>query len=314
MRGGDAAIRPKLEAQLLRKDPGADYTMEAIVARAIAMRAMAVRALGFGAAQGLSELADPAAAAALEAVATDPLQNEEVRLEACAAWVWCTPEEGLATLAGGISKRFVHSDPAEVLRARCLLTGLSRRAAPESAKPATRLLLTSDPSLLVPSAALIATAGLGEEETTVVRGLDDEVRRPFVAAALFLGGSEDGARRAAEIARGDDRLRDSLTEILRAIDAVTHAHLRERTLFRWARNFRAAGEPPWAAEPLRWFFQVVQFDVGPHSLSRVVLRRRLVEHAVFGEPQARQDARAVLSLMDEHGARYYLDRVGPGSR
>jgi hypothetical protein len=165
---GDAALRPKLEAQLVRKDPGEDLTMEGIVARPLAMRGMAVRALGFGAAQGLSELADAGAVAPLDASVSDPLQNEEVRLEACVALAWCTPRERLMTLVEDLSKRTAARDPLEAFRASCLLAALSLRAAPESAGPAAGLLARGGPSLLVTSAAVLATAGLGEGEAAEV--------------------------------------------------------------------------------------------------------------------------------------------------
>ena len=48
------------------------------------------------------------------------------------------------------------------------------------------------------------------------------------------------------------------------------------------------------------------YDTGPRSLTRVVLRRRLIELAIDGSPDERADARAVLGLMRAKGALDYL--------
>ena len=93
-----------LEKALTRRDPKLDVTMDGLMAGGLAILGMTLRALGVGAAHGMSEWGDPKAFKLLMKFIEEPKENEQARLEACAALPWVASKEDMLEVAKKIEE------------------------------------------------------------------------------------------------------------------------------------------------------------------------------------------------------------------
>jgi HEAT repeat protein len=318
----DQATWGVLLNSLQRRPEKADATMESLMAGGMAILGMSLRALGVGASQGLAEWGDHRAFQPLVAYIEDPKNNEQSRMEACAALAWVSQDDDFVTVAEKI-KQYSGPSPQDQVRQACFLeTLISRPIAGTS--DALIGLLTPDSSFPVRHAVARAIGKAGIEsnvEAQLFEKLKDERMMNDAALALMLGGTPDVAARAvAALAGKPQGVIDELQELwFGSFGYWSHRDLEEGHIFRFVENAQAAarvefaGVPQgWVAEQLRRQFKNLQFDNGPHSFTRLVLRHRLLQMARGQDAAVRQGAINTLLFMQEQGPLLALrDEQGP---
>src|SRR5690606_36152373 len=163
-------------------------------------------------------------------------------------------------------------------RASCWLTALGERPLPAVNATLSGFVATGPREQLELAARALGHAGVeAEQEQKLLALLSDAAlpeRQPAAALALLLGGSEKAAKHViASSMQESDSIRDFYA---RSVSFLSHEDVESGRLWRWVRNARAAGDS-WASRSLGRQLSEVVYDNGPHSLTRVVLRRRLLD-------------------------------------
>ncbi|MBI5535307.1 MAG: HEAT repeat domain-containing protein [Deltaproteobacteria bacterium] len=312
----DTESWPKFEKQLERRKlegNDVDVTMESLMGGGLAMVGMAVRALGVGVADGYAQWGDPKAYPILVKYIENKLENEQARLEACFALGWVTPEDKAQEVAEKLVK-FAHGkDKRDQVTAACYGETLSRHPFP-AANPKLIELLTPDMenSLRMYVAQALGFAGLSPaDEAALLDKLKDPEVRNDAALALIVGGSADTAVRtvAAYADFPAEALQLLQENYFRAFGYWSDVDLEKGRLYKWVENaeairrIRVRGSPQeWAAFLLGRQFDNLWFDNGPHSMTRVVLRYKLRQAALKGDPATRDGALRTLRFMKEQGS------------
>ena len=144
--------------------------------------------------------------------------------------------------------------------------------------------------------------------------LDNVALMNDAALALILGGKPSvAARTVAFYGKIEEKDRkaaiDELQDLFyRSFGYWSTEDLSKGRIFRWVDNAVAIshveiGETPqeWALGQLESQFNNLQFDNGPHSFTRVVLRFRLMEMARGDDAEMRAGAIRTLKFMKEQG-------------
>ncbi len=314
----DPAAFDGLLAQLDRnQDPKLDITQEGLEGEGLAMRGMALRAVAYGAANGLAEWGTPIDARAFErlfAFVEDPSWHEEARMSACDAIPWVATAPQLVRVVERLRVLAKAADDETRFVAECLAAGLARRAPDALVGPLVSFFGPGyDPGVRTQLARALGVAGLGAataaERQLLLDALDENTTRGAASLAWMLGGAPLEAQRALVVSAGPRGARDLSglwDDWYRALGFVSAEHVEQGTLERWVENAEALAQLDLggrrASAPLtrlRQQLENVQYDVGPHSLTRVMLQHRLLERArALRQPSTL----AVLSALAARGA------------
>jgi hypothetical protein len=287
-----------LEKQLKRRPKGFDATMDGLMAGG-AVLGMTLRALEVGAADGFSELGDPKAFDLLSRLVEDDQENEQARMAACQALVWLADDKR----AQDIEQRLrlwgaPGGHKAAHFRLACLLSALDVRPLPALSAVLLELSEFGPAESRRVAARAFAKAGIDPpNEARLLAKLDHPATRTIPALALLLGGSSAAAKRAAAAHPEPGELSELYSH---GVSSISQEDLDRGRFFRWVNNALAAG-PGWPRDHLKRQLQNLIYDQGPHTLTRVVLRRRLYDLARRGGSAERQSATAALELMEERG-------------
>lgn len=310
-----------LEKQLKRRDKSLDVTQDALHGGGLAILGMTLRALGVGASDGFSEWGDNRAFKPLLAYVEEPKEHEEARMQACMALAWVSTPEDLIEVAQKIQE-YGGDDKKEQTIRWCLLETLVQRPVPGTAAALLPLLKPeSELKLRHQVARAIGKAGVGPDtQAKLFEMLKDERLMLDAGLALMLGGTPDVAARA--LASLADAPPEALTELqemwYRSFGYWSHEDLDKGHVFRFVDNAVAMSRveirdapQDWARVQLMRQFDNLMYDNGPHSFTRVVLRRRLLEMAQGDELAKRNAALRTLQFMGEQGVLLAL-RDEPG--
>ncbi len=287
----------------------------------LAILGMSLNALGKGAADGLSEWADPKAFDPLLEYIENPKENENARESACAALAWVSDSETIMKVAEKIGE-YKGQDPADAFRRKCLLETLVQRPVPGTAA-ALSSLMTKDQAIETRTnlARAIAKAGIDEATQTKLMELSkDPALMNDAILALALGGTPDAAARAiATFADQDKTVIEAIKDMwYKSFGYWSDADLQEGVIFRYVDNAEAisrviinATPQLWAAEKLTQQLNNLEFDNGPHSFTRVVLRNELYKMAKGSDAAKAAGAIRTLKFMKEKGTLMAL-REGEG--
>jgi HEAT repeat protein len=297
--------------QLGRKPEKLDITMEALQQGGIAILGMTLRALEVGASQGMSEFGAPKAVAPLTKFIEDATENEQARLEAGSALGWVMSDADADKIVDKIVA-LKKPDPRAVVVRTALLEALLRHGAPGSGKKLVELL---DPSIDLAVRHNVARAlGANGLDPALVPALLEKAKTPKLRGdavlALLLGGTEDDAQRAMAVL--NDGRAEEVEELKQAFDGSfsywTSRNYDHGDVARWARNAEAATRvrvfgmyPEWPRSVLSHALAGLEFDNGPHSMTRVQLRVRLTRDAKSGDAAKRQNALTLLEFTKERG-------------
>jgi HEAT repeat protein len=306
-----------------KKDPKLDVSEDALVSGSSAMLGMALRALASGAAEGLGEWGDPRAVGALARLAEDATAHEHARTAACEALAWSGDEAKRRELLDGARREGASADPKRRFLAACYAASLFVRPAPALAPEMAEALGSGlSPEVDLGLARALGVAGFdGAVEARLLAKLGDPAARTAAAFALLLGGSIDGATRAAATvaAAGPDATAAVSDHLVRALAFVSDEDVGRGVLARWAANAGAVARvevagarQTWARERIAAALRDLPADAGPRSISRLVVRARLVDAARGADAERRAGALATLALVGERGALLALaERGGP---
>ncbi len=288
----------------------------------LAILGMSLNALGKGASDGLSEWGDAKGFEPLLTFATDPYENENARMSACAALAWTADQKGIEKVAEKIAE-YSKSEPQDAFRRKCLLETLVQRPVPGTA-PALLSLLTPDSAIDTrPNVArAIAKSGIdADTEAKLFELAKDENMMGPAVLALILGGSPDSAARA--VALYADKGKVAVEELQdlwsRSFGFWSTADLESGILFRYVDNAIAMGHVTINATPQEWApallereFDKLTIDNGPHSFTRVILRNELYRMARGSDVAKAEGAVKTLRFLKEQGVLMALrDASGP---
>jgi len=290
------------------------------------MLGMCLRALAYGAANGLAQWGprdgDQGVDKLMEFI-EDKTWHEEARSQACYALAWVADDEQIAEVVKRVEKFAASDDPKDQIIGACYAGTLSRTSVP-TAVPLMADLLTdklqySVRAVVGLSIGVNGLAGHPEAEKKLFDKMDNPELRTAAALALVMGGSRDTAARAVAMYAKPEYL-DSLVQLqdvwFRAFGYWSNKDLDRGNLYRWVRNAHAIervkiGDAPqeWATQRLKSQFDNLEFDNGPHSETKVVLRHRLVQAAKTGDSATKKNAVMTLKFMEAKGSLMALRHV-----
>ncbi len=309
----DEASFTKLTDQFKRKkDKKMVITQEGLEGAGIAMLGMALRAVAYGAAQGLAQWGDPRAIKPLMELIEDETWHEEARQAACEALAWCADEKTMAEVAKKAKEFASKKEKTKQVIGACYAYTLQLKPVPSAAAGLVDL-LTPDIELGVRMALAHAVGVSGFDAATEAKlfeKLSNAETRNAAALALLMGGSADTAARTVAMYAdfGKDALDDLKEFYFRAFGYWSDEDFKQGHVYRWVDNAIAVGHvkvddvpQDWARQRLTSQFDNLQFDNGPHSETRVVLRYRLFNAAKSGDAATKKGAIQTLQFMKEKG-------------
>jgi len=300
-----------LERQLNRRPPNVDATMDSLMQGGLAVLGMTLRALGFGAADGFAQWGDPKAYPLLTKYIEDPQGNDQSRLEACFALSWVATDEEMKEVAKKVHQ-FNKPDPKNALVTKCYLETLIHRPVPAAGAGLVDLLKPDvDVEVRHQAARAIGFGGLSDtvvaQLTTLLK---DANTRSDAALAMLVGGSTD---QAALALLSYEEAPPEATEELKVIYNQTFGYWSDHNyeagdVARWIANAESCKHvkvhealQDWPSLILSRAIQGIDYDNGPHSLTRVQFRRRLMADALGSNDQKRVQAIEILKFMREKG-------------
>jgi len=311
-----------LEKALTARPKELDVTMAGLNVGGVAILGMTLRAIGMGAADGLSEWRDHKAFKPLFDYVQEPKNNDQSRMQACQALAWVAEQEDFIEIAKKIQE-YSTEEPKDQIRRACLLETLIQRPVPGTSSALM--------SLMTPGAAVetrhqvaraIAKGGFDAAvEAELFKLMENESLVNDAALALMLGGSPDTASRAVALyANKPKAALDELGDLwYRSFGYWSTEDLESGLLFKFVDNAEAISklsirmtQQEWARVMLMKQFENLDFDNGPHSFTRVVLRFRLWQMAKADDANKRAGAVRALKFMKEQGVLLALrDESGP---
>ena len=300
-----------LDRQLHRRPPKVDATMDSLYQGGLAVLGMTLRALGVGASMGFAQWGDPKAYDTLVKYIEDPMENEQSRMEACFSLSWVATDEKLKEIAKKVHDYNKVDVKSMTVRA-CYLETLVHRPYPEATKD---LLDMIKPEIDLGVRHQAARAlGFGGFSDAVAKQLFELTKsndtRTDATLALLIGGTPDAAGRAIAMYNDAD---PTAVEELKDVYSRTFGYWSDKNyengdVARWIANAEACrivkvrdSFQDWVKELLKRNIQGIEFDNGPHSITRVQFRMRLIADAKGTEPKKRESAVEILKFMKEKG-------------
>jgi len=300
-----------LEAQLRRRPEKVDATMEALLQGGMAVMGMSLRAVGVGASYGFAQWRDPKAYPILVKYIEDKQNNEQSRLDACFSLGWVATDEQMAEVAKKV-RELDKPDPKVQLIRTCYLETLVRRPVPAAA--ATLIDLINGQTDLVVQHQAARAIGFGGMTPDTAKKLFEKLKDPGTrndaALALLIGADADTARRALASYADVDK---AVLEELKVIYDQTFGYWSDKNyengdVARWISNAQAASRvklgdaiQDWPRLILARAIQGIDYDNGPHSVTRVQMRVRLLRDAHSADEKTRTQAIQLLKFMNEKG-------------
>jgi len=301
-----------LEAQLRRRPEKVDATMEALLQGGMAVMGMSLRAIGVGASHGFAQWGDPKAYPVLVKYIEDKQNNEQSRIEACFSLGWVASAEQIKEVVDKV-KKFDKSDPKTQLIRGCYLETLVRRPLPEATAGLLDLINGSQEIEVQHQAA--RAVGFGGLTPNITAQLFEKLKNPATrsdaALAIMVGADTDTVRRMMGTYNDVD---PASMEELKVVYNQTFGYWSDKNyengdVARWIRNAHAASRvkvrdslQDWPKLILSRAIQGIDYDNGPHSVTRVQMRVRLLRDARGADEKKRQDAILILKFMGEKGA------------
>jgi HEAT repeat protein len=302
---------PLLEHQLKRRPANIDATMDSLMQGGLAVLGMTLRAVGVGAADGFAQWGDPKAFPLMTKYIEDPLGNDQSRAEACFALSWVASDEQMNDVVKKVHT-FNKPDPKSAMVTKCYLETLIHRPVPTATAGLLDFLKPdTDMDSRHQAARAIGFGGITSAVLPVLmKQLTDTNTRADAALALLVGGTTDDVARALQAY--EDAPPEAIEE-LKVIYNGTFGYWSDHNyevgdVARWitnaesARHVRVHGAlQDWPSLILERAIQGIEYDNGPHSLTRVQFRHRLMADALGSNDTKRQQAIDILKFMKEQG-------------
>jgi HEAT repeat protein len=301
-----------LDQALRRRPEKVDATMEALLQGGEAVLGMTLRAIGVGASYGFAQWGDSKAYPLLVHYIEDKQNNEQSRLDACFSLGWVATDEQMKEVAKKV-KELAAPDPKVQLIRTCYLESLVRRPVPEATATLVDL-INGSTDLVVQHQAARAVGFGGMSPETAAKLMEkekDQATKNDATLALLIGGDADTARRALATYADVDK---ALLEELKVVYDGTFGYWSDKNydngdVARWITNAQAAAHvklgdaiQDWPRLILARAIQGIEYDNGPHSMTRVQMRVRLNRDARGSDEKKRIQAIQILKFMNEKGS------------
>jgi hypothetical protein len=237
--------------------------------------------------------------------------NEQSRLDACFSLSWVATDDQMVEVAKKV-KEFDKPDPKTQLIRACYLETLIHRPVPAAAASLIDL-IDGNHELDVQhqAARAIALSGMSPQTTTAMFDkLKNPATRSDAALAILIGADTDTVRRMMATYNDAD---PAAMEDLKVIYNQTFGYwsdvnYEKGDVARWIENAHAATRvrvryalQDWPKLILSRAIQGIDYDNGPHSVTRVQMRIRLLRDAKAGDEKKRTQAINILKFMGEKG-------------
>ena len=300
-----------LERQLARRPNKVDATMDSLMQGGLAVLGMTLRALGVGAAHGFAQWGDPRAYPDLIKYIEEPMNNEQSRLEACFSLSWVATDDEMKEVVKKVHD-YNKPDPKSSLIRGCYLEALIHRPVANATDGLLDLLKPEiDVEVRHQAARAIAFGGLTPNATQQLKGmLKDVSMHSDAALALLIGSDADTA--GAAVASYNDAPPEAIEE-LKNIYNQTFGYWSDKNydtgdVARWITNAQACEHvnvngalQDWPKILLSRAIQGIEYDNGPHSITRVQFRMRLMADALGSNEAKTRSAINILKFMKEKG-------------
>jgi HEAT repeat protein len=310
-----------LEKGLSRRDKKIDVTMDSMMGGGLALLGMTLRALNVGASDGFAQWGDPKAYPHLTKFIDDKLENEQGRIEACFALSWVATDQNMVDIVKKVHD-FKSKDPRDQFIRGCYLEALLHRPVPGTSAGLVDLLDKDiDVEVRHQVARAIGFGGIDDKVAAqLFKKMEDVEVRNDAALGIILGGTIDQATKA--VAMYADYPKEALDELkdvyYRSFGYWSDDDFYKGRLYKWVDTAEAIARirvkdttQDWTRLRLQAQFDNLEFDNGPHSMTRVVLRYRLMQDAKKGDDAKKRGAIMTLKFMKEQGSLMAL-RDEPG--
>ncbi|MFO0675351.1 MAG: HEAT repeat domain-containing protein [Polyangiaceae bacterium] len=300
-----------LERELTRRPAKVDATMDSLQQGGLAVLGMTLHAIGAGAAHGFAQWGDSKAYGPLVKYIEESMNNEQSRFEACFALAWVATDDQMAEVASKV-KSFDKPDPKTALIRACYLETLIRHPVPAAAPVLLDILKTEIPLEVRHQASRAIGAGGVDAATATAlfAKLKDINLRADAALALLIGGDTDAAMRA--LASYNDAKPEEMEELKTIYNGSfgywSDRDYEVRNVARWIANAEAVRRvrvhdafQDWPRGILGRAISGIEYDSGPHSMTRVQFRMKLLKDARGADDTKRKDAIEILKFMKEKG-------------
>jgi HEAT repeat protein len=304
-----------LEKQLHRRNKKLDVSWDSLMQGGLTILGMTLRALGVGAADGMAMWGDPRAYEPLVKYAEEPMENEQARMEACFALSWVATDDHMKEIVKKIHDNTKTDAKGNFMR-QCYLETVVHRPVPDATAGLMDLLSPSIPDIEVRHQAARAI-GMGGITRTMIQPIFDKLSdvslKADAALALILGADADTASRALAT-YNDPSMPAEAIEELKDVYNKTFGYWSDRNyeigdIARWVENAEALAHVKVHDQLQDWpriilgrnLVESIEIDNGPHSMTRVQLRARLIADAKGKNDVKRNEAIRILKFIKEKG-------------
>ncbi|MCL2448340.1 MAG: HEAT repeat domain-containing protein [Polyangiaceae bacterium] len=304
-----------LSKQLHRRMKKLDASWDSLMQGGLTILGMTLRALGVGAADGLAQWGDPKAYDELAKYIEEPMENEQSRTEACFALSWVATDDQMKDVAKKVHDN-TKTDPKSNFLRTCYLESLIHRPVPDATASLVDLLTPSVPDVEVRNqmARAIGMGGLTPAMIPALQSkLSDISLKADATLALILGADSDSAARAIAT-YNDPGVPAEAIEELKDLYNKTFGYWSDKNyengdIARWVENAEAIAHVKVNGQLQDWpriilgrnLVESVEIDNGPHSITRVQLRARLLADALGNNDVKRTQAIHMLKFIKEKG-------------
>jgi HEAT repeat protein len=304
-----------LEKQLHRRMKKLDVSWESLNQGGLTILGMTLRAIGVGAADGFAQWGDSKAYDDLVKYIEDPMENEQSRTESCFALAWVANDDQMKDVVKKVHDN-TKTDPKATFLRTCYLEAVIHRPVPEATAPLIDQLTPSVPDIEVRNqmARAIGMGGITRNMVPQIYAkLTDVSLKADASIALILGADSDTASRAIATYNDKDVPAEAIEE-LKDVYNKTFGYWSDHNyetgdVARWVDNAEAIAHvkvhdalQDWPRIILgRNLVESIEIDNGPHSMTRVQLRSRLMTDAKSGNDVKRAEAIRILKFIKEKG-------------
>jgi len=321
----DARGWPILQKQFHRRSRKTDVSWDSLMQGGLTILGMTLRALGVGSSDGFAMWGDPRAYDDLVKYAEEPMENEQARMEACFALSWVAKDDQMKEVVKKIHDNTKTDAKGNFMR-QCYLETVIHRPVPDATAGLVDLLTPSVPDMEVRH-QIARAIGMGGITRNMVQPIFDKLNdvslKADAALALVLGADSDTAARA--IATYNDQGSPEAIEELKDVFNKTFGYWSDRNyetgdIARWVDNAEAIAHVKVHDQLQDWprlilgrnLVESIEIDNGPHSMTRVQLRARLMADAKGSNAVKRDEAIHILKFIKEKGVLMAL-RGEPGA-
>ena len=315
-----------LEKQLHRRSRKTDVSWDSLMQGGLTILGMTLRALGVGSSDGFAMWGDSRAYDDLVKYAEEPMENEQARMEACFGLSWVATDEQMKEVVKKIHDNTKTDAKGNFMR-QCYLETVIHRPVPDATAGLVDLLTASVPDMEVRH-QIARAIGMGGITRNMVQPIFDKLSdvslKADAALALVLGADSDTAARAIATYNDPASPAEAMEE-LKDVFNKTFGYWSDRNyetgdIARWVDNAEAIAHVKVHDQLQDWprlilgrnLVESIEIDNGPHSMTRVQLRARLMADAKGSNAVKRDEAIHILKFIKEKGVLMAL-RSEPGA-